>query len=101
MPNMFEYSEPVNTVTDVLTETTAYYLNASYYQYMLNLHKHQVTSKAYFKKPFKISESRLSTLPSNTNSPAIKERKTMESNPSKNKGTVLVETDSSGGSISE
>ncbi|KAJ8949807.1 hypothetical protein NQ318_000505 [Aromia moschata] len=38
-------TEPVNTVTDVLTVTAAYYLNASYYQYMLNLHKYKVTKR--------------------------------------------------------
>ncbi|KAJ8934978.1 hypothetical protein NQ318_014145 [Aromia moschata] len=67
---MFEYSEPVNTVTDMLTATAAYYLNASYYQYMLNLHKYKVMNVVYV---FEAFHSRLLTLCSNTNKylPAI------------------------------
>ncbi|KAJ8942732.1 hypothetical protein NQ318_007899 [Aromia moschata] len=38
-------TEPVNTVMDVLV--AAYYLNASYYQYILYLHKYKVTKRPW------------------------------------------------------
>ncbi|KAJ8947697.1 hypothetical protein NQ318_001535 [Aromia moschata] len=44
-PKTYSTHKPVNTVTDVLSATEVYYLNASYYQYMLNLHKYKVTKR--------------------------------------------------------